>query len=56
MIAINISKHQALYADSKKKIQPANFIGNLNGAKGATLFFIFIEAKETVLDFPQGTV
>ena len=31
-------------------------MGNLNGAEGATLFFIIIEAKETVLDFSQGTL
>ena len=53
MIAINSSKQQALDADSKA-IQQINFIGNLE--QQVTLFFIIEEAKETVLDFLQGTV
>ena len=41
MIAIDLSKQQALDAD---------------GAGNTTMFFIIEEAKETVLDFSQGTV
>ena len=53
MIAIDLSKQQALVADPKA-IQPINFTGNLE--QQATIFFIIEEAKETVLDFSQGTV
>ena len=55
MIAIDLSKQQALDADPKA-IQQINFTGNLDRAEGATMFFIIEEAKETVLDFSQGTV
>ena len=37
-------------------MQQINFIGNLDRAATATMFFIIEEAKETVLDFSQGTV
>ena len=53
MIAIDSSKQQALGADPKA-IQQINFIGNLG--EQSTIFFITEEAKETVLDFSQGTV
>ena len=53
MIAIDLSKHQALDADPKA-IQQINFSGNLE--EQSTIFFIIEEAKETVLDFLQGTV
>ena len=55
MIAIDLSNQQALDADPKVIIQ-FNFTGNLNRAAGGTMFFIIEEAKETVLDFSQGTV
>ena len=55
MIAIDLSKQQAHDTDPKA-IQQVNFPGNLDPAEGATMFFIIEEAKETVLDFPQGTV
>ena len=55
MIAIDLSKKQAYDADPKA-IQQINFTRNLDRAKGATMFFIIEEAKETVLDFSQGTV
>ena len=42
-----------LDADSKA-IQHINFTGNLK--EQSTRFFIIKQAKETVLDFPQGTV
>ena len=55
MIAVDLSKQQALDADPKA-IQQINFTGNLDRAAGATMFFIIEEAKETILDFSQGTV
>ena len=53
MIAIDLSKQQALDADPKA-IQQIDFTGNLE--QQTTTFFIIEEAKETVLDFSQGTV
>ena len=53
--AIDISKEQTLDADSKA-IQKINFPGNLERDNGVTIFFIIEEAKETILDFSQGTV
>ena len=47
MIAIDLSKQQALNADPKT-IQQINVIRNLDGAEDATIFFIIEEAKETV--------
>ena len=47
MIAIDLSKQQAFNADSRA-IKQINFSGNLNQAKGATVFFTIEEAKETV--------
>ena len=55
MIAINLSKQQALDADSRA-IQQINFTANLDTAGNTTMFFITEEAKGTVLDFSQGTV
>ena len=55
MIAIDLSKQQALDADPKA-IQQINFNGNSDQAAGATIIFIVEEAKETILDFSQGTV
>ena len=57
MIAIDLSKQQALDADPRA-IQQINFTANLNRVVFMiiTIFFITEEAKETVLDFPQGTV
>ena len=55
MIAIDLSKQQALYADLRA-IQQINFTANLDRAGNTTMFFIIEEAKETVLDFSQGTV
>ena len=54
-IAIHLSKQQALDADLKG-IQQINFTGNLDRLEGATMFFVIEEAKETMLDFSQGTV
>ena len=55
MIAIDLIKQQALDADPKA-IQQINFTGNLDRAGNTTIFFIFEETKETILDFSQGTV
>ena len=53
MIAVDLSKQQALDFDPKA-IQQINFTANLDRA--GNMFFIVEEAKETVLDFSQGTV
>ena len=55
MIAIDLSKQQALDADPRA-IQQINFTANLDRDGNTTMFFIIEEAKETVLDFSQGTV
>ena len=55
MIATDLSKQQALKADPKE-IQNINFTANLNRAGNTTTFFIIEEAKDTILDFSQGTV
>ena len=57
MIAIDLSKQQALEADPKS-IQQNNFTRNLAEQRSldTTMFFIIEEAKETTLDFSQGTV
>ena len=55
MIAIDLSKQQTLDADLRA-IQQINFTGNLDRAGNKTMFFIYKEAKETVLDFAQETV
>ena len=48
MIAIDLSKQQAIHADLKA-IKQINFTKNLE--QQATIFFIIEEAKETVADF-----
>ena len=55
MIAVELSKHQALDVDPRA-IQKINFIGNLDRAGNIRVYFILEEAKETILDFSQGTV
>ena len=55
MIAIYLSKQQPLDADPKA-IQQINFTANIDQNGNATMVFIIEEAKETVLDFSQGTV
>ena len=55
LIAIYLSKQQALDVDPKA-IQKINFTANLDRDGNTTMFFITEEAKETVLDFSQGTV
>ena len=41
---------------TKTNIQQINFTGNLDQAGNKTMFFIIEEAKETIVDFSQGTV
>ena len=55
MIAIDLCKQEALDADPRA-IQQINFTANLYRAGNTTMFFTIEEAKETVLDFSQGTV
>ena len=54
MIVVDLSKQQALDADPKAT-QQINFPANLDRAENRKTYFILEEAKETVLDFLQGT-
>ena len=54
MIAIDLSKQQALGADSRVT-QQINFPANLDRAGNTTMFFVFEKAKETVFESSQGT-
>ena len=55
IIAVDLSKQQALNADPRA-IQPTNFTANLDRASKTRIYFILEEAKETILNFSQGTV
>ena len=55
MIATDLSKQQIVDTDPRA-IQQISFTANLDRAANTTMFFITEEAKETVLDFLQGTV
>ena len=55
MIAVDLSKQEALDADPRA-IHQINFIENLDRAGNTRVYFILEEAKETILDFSQGTV
>ena len=55
MIAVDLSKKQALDADPRA-IQQINFTANLDTAGNTRIYFILEEAKETILNFAQGTV
>ena len=55
MIAVALSKQQALDADPRA-IQQINFTANLDRACNTRIYFILKEAKETILNFSQGTV
>ena len=55
MIAVDLSKQQALDADPRA-IQQINFTANLDRAGNTRVYFILEEAKETILDYSQGTV
>ena len=55
VIAVDLSKQQAVDADIRA-IQQINFTANLDRAGNTRVYFILEEAKETILDFSQGTV
>ena len=55
MIAVDLSKQQAL-DDDPKAIQQINFTANLDWVGNTRVYFILEEAKQTALDFLQGTV
>ena len=55
MIAVDLSKQQALDADPRA-IKQINFTANLDRPGNTRVYFILEEAKETILDFSQGTV
>ena len=54
MIAVDLSKQQSLDADPRA-IQQVNFTANLDRAGNTRVYFVLEEAKETILDFSQGT-
>ena len=55
MIAVDLSSQRALDVDPRE-IQQINFTANLDGAGNTRVYFILEEAKETILDFSNGTV
>ena len=55
MITIILSEQQALDTDPRA-IQQINFTENLERVGNTIIYFILEKAKETVLDFSQGTV
>ena len=55
MIAIHLSRQQVPDADPKG-IQQINFTANLDREGHIAMYFVIEKAKETVLDFLQGTV
>ena len=55
MIVVDLSKQQTQDFELKK-IQRINFTANLDRRRNTRTYFILEEAKETVLDFSQGTV
>ena len=55
MIAVDLSKQQAIDADPRA-IHQINFTANLDRAGNTRIYSILEEAKETILDFSQGTV
>ena len=55
MIAADLNKQQPLDADPRA-IQQVNFTATLDRAGNTRDYFILEEAKETILDFSQGTV
>ena len=55
MTVVDLSKQQTQDFEHKK-IQRINFTANLDRRRNTRTYFILEEAKETVLDFSQGTV
>ena len=60
MIPVDLSKQQAKQAKQQdadpRAIQQINFTANLYRAGNTRVHFILEEARETILDFSQGTV
>ena len=54
-IAVDLSKQQALDADPRA-IQQINFNANLDGAGNTRIYYILEEAKDSILNFSQGTI
>ena len=54
-IAIDLSKQQVFDSDPRA-IQQINFAANFDRTRNTTMLFTVEEAKETILDFSQGTV
>ena len=55
MISVDLSKQHAFDADHRAN-QEINFTGNLDRADNTRIYFILEEAKESKLDFSQGTM
>ena len=55
LIVTDLRKQQAVDADPRP-IQQINFTRNFDRSEDAFIIFILEEAKQTVLDFSQGTV
>ena len=55
IIAVDLSRQQALDAHPRA-IQQINFTANLDRAGNTRIYFILEKAKETKLEFSQGTV
>ena len=55
MIAIDLSKQHVSDADPRA-IQQINFTASLDRAGNTRIYFILEEAKETILDYSQGTL
>ena len=54
MIAITLSKQQALDVESYAMRQ-ISFTANLDRPGNTAMFFVIEKAKQTILDFSQGT-
>ena len=55
MIAVDLSKQQVLDVDPRA-VEQINFTASLDRAGNTRFYFILEEAKETILNFSQGTV
>ena len=55
MIAADLSKQQVLNNDLRA-VQQISFTSNLDRPGNTRIYFILEEAKETMLNFAQGTV
>ena len=55
MIAIDVSKQQILNSDPIA-VQQINFTAHLDRTGNTRIYFILEDAKETILNFEQGTV